>query len=253
MIDRRVVWIGALCLVVTFLASAISAQQTTAGDPITPEEIATAVAAVRADPNLGGVTTISMIRWIESGEKPRPKNFGWMRWITGLFAWFAQSARYLVWALVVVLVAWLAVYISRTIGNRQAANKAERFVAPTHVRDLDIRPESLPPNIGRAARALWDRGEHRAAWSLLYRGLLSRLTHVHRVPITDSTTEGDCLSLITGRVAPPTGAYTARLIDGWQGFVYGGALTAPDTVHALCDEFATALDRAVDSAMGRTP
>jgi hypothetical protein len=87
----------------------------------------------------------------------------------------------------------------------------------------------------------------------LYRGLLSRLTHVHRVPITDSTTEGDCLSLITGRVAPPTGAYTARLIDGWQGFVYGGALTAPDTVHALCDEFATALDRAVDSAMGRTP
>ena len=251
MSNRRVVLISVW--VVTVLAAAMSAQQGTAGAPITPEEIASAVAAVRADPNLGGVTTISMIRWIESGVKPRPKNFGWLRWVAGLFGWFAQSARYLVWALVVVLVAWLAVYISRAIGDRTATNKAETFVAPTHVRDLDIRPESLPANIGRAARTLWDRNEHRAAWSLLYRGLLSRLTHVHRVPITDSTTEGDCLSLITGRVAPPTGAYTARLVHGWQGFVYGGALTAPDTVHALCDEFSTALDRAVDSAMGRTP
>ena len=251
MINRRVVLMSVF--MVTMLAVAGSAQQGAAGDPITPEEIAFAVAAVRADPNLGGVTTISMIRWIDSGEERRPKNFGWLRWVAGLFGWFAQSARYLVWALVVVLVAWLAVYISRAIGGRTATQKGETFVAPTHVRDLDIRPESLPANIGRAARTLWDRGEHRAAWSLLYRGLLSRLTHVHRVPITDSTTEGDCLSLITGRVAPPTGAYTARLIDGWQGFVYGGALTAPATVHALCDEFGTALDRAVDAAMGREP
>ena len=79
--------------------------------------------------------------------------------------------------------------------SARAPRGDDAFVAPTHVRDLDIRPESLPDDIGAAARALWDRGEHRAALALLYRGLLSRLAHVHRLPIRDSSTEGDCLAL----------------------------------------------------------
>jgi hypothetical protein len=112
------------------------------------------------------------------------------------------------------------------------------------VRNLDIRPESLPTNIGAAARALWDRGDHRGALSLLYRGLLSRLTHVHRVPIVDSSTEGDCLILLSGRVPAGTGEYAARLVDAWRTTVYGGIEAATPAVHALCDGFRGALDRA---------
>ena len=121
---------------------------------------------------------------------------------------------------------------------------------PTHVRNLDIRPESLPPNVGAAAKKLWERGDHRAALSLLYRGLLSRLTHVHRVPILDSSTEGDCLSLLPGRVAPKTGDYATRLVDAWRGFVYGGAEAETPAVHALCDGFSAALDRAAARTVG---
>ena len=110
---------------------------------------------------------------------------------------------------------------------------------------ISISDPKACPNIGAAARALWDRGEHRAALSLLYRGLLSRLTHVHRVPIRDSSTEGDCLSLLAGRVPPKTGEYSSRLVDAWGAFVYGGTETPTPSIHALCDGFSAALDRAV--------
>ena len=169
-----------------------------------------------------------------------------MSWIAGFFGWTMQSARYLMWAALMFLAAWLGVYLWRAVRDRQsAAEKAEAFVPPTHVRNLDIRPESLPANIGLAARALWDRGEQRAALSLLYRGLLSRLSHVHRVPIKDSSTEGDCLLLLPGRVSPQASEYSERLMDAWRGFVYGGNGAPATAVHELCDGFAGALDRAV--------
>jgi len=120
--------------------------------------------------------------------------------------------------------------------------REERFVAPTHVRDLDIRPESLPRDIGIAARALWDRGEHRAALALLYRGMLSRLAHVHRVPIRDSSTEGDCLALAASHLTQEGREYASRLVRVWQRFVYAGQDTQPATVYVLCDDFASALD-----------
>ena len=165
----------------------------------------------------------------------------------GLFRWFdAVGARAHVGAAAVVLAGLLVVYIIRIVRDMHGVPRGEdTFVAPTHVRDLDIRPESLPADIGAAARALWDRGEHRAALALLYRGMLSRLAHVHRVPIRDSSTEGDCLALAA---QPSRGRarreYASRLVLVWQRFVYGGQDTQAATVHVLCDDFASALDPA---------
>ena len=94
---------------------------------------------------------------------------------------------------------------------------AEVFVAPTHVRDLDIRPETLPADIGAAARQLWERGEQRAALALLYRGMLS------------------------------------RLVRAWTRFGYGRQDVESSAVYSLCDEFAAALRPvpAVDAALQR--
>jgi hypothetical protein len=112
------------------------------------------------------------------------------------------------------------------------------------VRDLDIRPESLPPDIGAAALALWEQGEKRAALALLYRGLLSRLVHVHSVPIRDSSTEGDCLALATTRLRAERVAYVSKLIRTWESAVYGGVDVETEVVRALCAEFSAALDAA---------
>jgi hypothetical protein len=141
-----------------------------------------------------------------------------------------------------VLAAMLAVYISRVVRRRVGKGRSERFYAPTHVQDLDIRPESLPDDIGSAARALWDRGERRAALALLYRGLLSRLAHVHQVPIRDSTTEGTCLVLAATHLSEERHEYASRLVRIWQRSVYGGHEADTTAVYALCTGFRAALD-----------
>jgi hypothetical protein len=104
----------------------------------------------------------------------------------------------------------------------------------------------LPDDVGAAAAALWTSGEHRAALALLYRGLLSRLVHVHGVPIRDSSTEGDCLALAAPRVSAARNSYAARLVRVWQGAVYGTEHPSSETVLALCGEFARVLDVPVE-------
>lgn len=215
-------------------------------------EIARAIAAVKADPNLATERTIKTLRWQGSTESTPSGLPTWLTWTAGLFRWLEQSARLLVWGAVVALAGWLIVYIVGTMG-RHGVRMNEPFVAPSHVRDLDIRPESLPKDIGIAARALWDRGEHRAALALLYRGMLSRLAHVHGIPIRDSSTEGDCLALAASRLTQRGREYASRLVRVWQPFVYGGQDTQAATVYILCDEFASALDSAspLDSLRSR--
>lgn len=209
----------------------------------TPEasDIARAVAVLTSDANLSGERTVRTLRWRDRSTQARevPE---WLRWFRGLGGWIDQSARYLVWVAVAVGILLLGTHAARLWRARVVTPEAEAFVAPTHVGDLDIRPEALPSDIGAAARGLWDAGQHRAALALLYRGLLSRLVHVHKVPIRDSTTEGDCLRLTAQRVPGSPHEYATRLVRLWQLAVYGHADAPESTVHRLCDEFATALD-----------
>jgi hypothetical protein len=205
-------------------------------------QIARAIDTVKADPNLATERTMRTLRWAgESRPRPNdaPTSFGWLMELLG---WFAQSARVLVWVAVALLAGLLAIYLVRLIRSRSPSNKVNRAIAPTHVQDLDIRPESLPDNIGAAARKLWDSGEHRAALSLLYRGVLSRLVHVHNVPIRDSSTEGDCLRLTATRLREEQRNYLALLIQVWQHAVYGGQQPETASLYTLCDGFAPALD-----------
>jgi hypothetical protein len=207
-------------------------------------QIARAIETVKADPNLATERTIRTLRWADQSQ-PRPDGtYAPFEWLIQLLEWVAQSARVLVWVAVALLAGLLAIYLVRLARARNPSSKAARTIAPTHVQDLDIRPESLPDNIGATARQLWDTGEHRAALSLLYRGLLSRLVHVHNVPIRDSSTEGDCLRLTASRLAEEQRSYVSRLIQVWQHAVYGGQQPETASLHTLCDGFAPALDTA---------
>lgn len=205
-------------------------------------EIARALEKVKADPNLATERTIKTLRWKDSTPKKPSATPWWLAWIVGLFRWLSESARVLVWCAAGALAGVLVVFIIRLARKLRLPHGEERFVAPTHVRDLDIRPETLPNDIGAAARALWDRGEHRAALALLYRGLLSRLAHVHRIPIRDSSTEGDCLALAATHLPAARHDYASRLVRVWQHAVYGREEVQTATVYGLCDGFASALN-----------
>jgi len=236
----------ALAAATSVIPAGASAQEST----IDREAITRALDAVRADPQLNAERTMKTLRWRGAGEPVRTERNGWLGWIAGLFAWLGQSARYLVWVAAAILAALAARYVVETAARaRIAREEDEPIAAPTHVRDLDIRPASLPPDIGAAARAMWDAGEHRAALALLYRGLLSRLAHVHSVPIRDSTTEGDCLALAAQHLAAPRHDYVSRLVGVWQHAVYGQEEVSAVAVHDLCDGFAAALDRAAAPAL----
>jgi hypothetical protein len=152
-----------------------------------------------------------------------------------------------------VLAAIIVVYVLRLVTGRQRARAAVAATAPTHVRDLDIRPESLPDDIGAAARRLWDSGETRRALALLYRGLLSRLAHAHQAPVRDSTTEGESIALARRFLPAGGGEFAAGLVRTWQRAVYGGDMPGTGHVHELCAGFAPALDAAPSPAGALAP
>src|SRR5262245_175805 len=157
-----------------------------------------------------------------------------MGWIGDFFSWFGTTARVLMWILIGLLIAVLVVWILRFVrGIDKRGALGPAMFAPTHVRDLDIRPESLPADIGAAALALWEQGEHRASLSLLYRGLLSRLAHTFSVPIKHSSTEGECRVLAMQHMPARSHEFVGALIRTWQGAVYGGADPQFETVRQL--------------------
>jgi hypothetical protein len=196
-----------------------------------------AVDTVKLHPDLGGKVTEKSLRW-RPDDQPEPKDAGsQLKWLAELARWIAESGRVLMWLVGAVLVAFLLVGLRRWILVRGGFKPAQRAVLPSHVQDLDIRPESLPDAIGAAAAQLWQRGEPRAALSLLYRGALSRLVHAHAVPIRAASTEGECVALARARLDAQHSAFFARLVQAWQLAVYGARLPPTDEALALCQAF----------------
>ena len=210
-----------------------------------------AASAVRADPDLGGVRKESTWRFRDPA-KPDPPTPP-LAWLVALARWLAESSRVLVWLLGAVAVAvvlvtgrrWLAVH-GDPIGTRGAR-------LPSHVRELDIRPESLPADIGASVRELWLAGERRAALSLLYRGALSRLVHSYQVAIGDASTEGDCVRLARAALPPPRSDFVTALVDAWQLAVYGGRPLATEHVLRLCADFDRLLPADANVVPGAAP
>jgi hypothetical protein len=214
------------------------------GEEISQRDIAAALEVVRNDPNLSAERKTRTLRWVEGGSLPDSrKPPEWLKWVADLFVWLAQNGRFLFWGVLVVLAAMLIIYLVRLASGWRIPERSRPFKVPSFVLNLDIRPESLPDDIGASARQLWEAGDHRAALSLLYRGLLSRLAHVHGVPIKDSTTEGDCLSLASSHLFDDARkVYVVKLIRLWQRAVYGGEQVEAESVYELCDRFARALN-----------
>ena len=208
-------------------------------------EIRRAIAELRTDPALSPTHLDRVLRWLGTSEPqdtPRERTLPWLRRALG---WLSSSTRVLMW--IVLGIAAIAVMIGlvRLFRDSSLPAVADRLVIPSHVSHLDIRPESLPADVGAAARALWDRGESRAALSLLYRGLLSRLVHSHAIPIRESSTEGECVALTTQRLRGGPVTYVSRLVGVWQAAVYGAQVPATLEVHELCAQFAPTLDAPV--------
>jgi uncharacterized protein DUF4129 len=208
------------------------------GTYLSRDEIRAAAAKLRADPNLGGEKSLRTLRWNETQEAkaaPAP------RWLTQLFDFLAQSSSLLLWIVGALCVAIAVVWGIRVLRERvPAAATPEPEVTSLH--GLDIRPESLPENIGAAALELLEAGRDREALSLLYRGALSRAVHRYGIAIAASATEGEALRAVNAALDPPRAAYFAGLVALWQRTVYAGESVMREPVARLCRGFAESLE-----------
>jgi hypothetical protein len=228
-------WLLAAGLAASFAAHA---QQRAAP---TREQVQQAVEQLQADPNLAGKRRQKTLRFkTQQADKP-PEPVPRRQWLIDLFRWVADTSRFLVWALGAVALALVLVRLRHWIRWRGGASPHLAAGLPSHVRDLDIRRESLPADIGAAARALWERGQAHGALSLLYRGALSRLVHLHAVPIRAASTEEECVRLAARTLDRTDSDFLARLVQAWELTVYGSRLPDGTEVLALCAGFDTHL------------
>jgi len=228
-----------------------SAPQAAASQPVPRTDprairVEKAVDELRTDPLLTGKHKELRPRWIPDDEpkkkkKPRPDP-SWFSWLAGFGRFLSDTSRFLLWGAVAVLVALALVSARHLVNLRAFERRVKAEAAVSHVRDLDVRPESLPDDVGAAAWALWQAGRVPEAMSLLYRGALSRLIHKYRVPITSSATEGECLDLARAGLEPPALRYVTQVVRAWQASIYGGRALSAAMGEALCTGFGQRLD-----------
>lgn len=220
-----------------------------AATPLDRAQVQSAADRVRADPDLPGPHMVKSLRF-KARDAERPPETAKPDGASG--TWFADflsalsgGARVVVWVLGALAVAWVALRLRRWMGMHAGAGRLRHDALPSHVGTLDIRPESLPDDIGAMAALLWQRGQQRAALSLLYRGALSRLVHVQQVPIRAASTEGDCIALAERHLDTASQAFFMRLVSAWQLAAYGGRLPVTAGMLALCNDFERQLPAAV--------
>ena len=233
-------------------ATATAAGASTATTSVAPRPhvdvgaVEAAASAVRAESDLGGIHTERTWRFKKRDSARTSPDPFWF----DLALWLAEGGRWLVWLLGAAAVVAALVTARRWLAVHGEAIRSRDARLPSHVRELDIRPESLPADIGAAVRALWLAGERRAALSLLYRGALSRLVHSHDVAIGDASTEGDCIRLARAALPAERGDFVATLVGVWQLAVYGDRPPANEQVMGLCDAFDRMLPAAAGAAAG---
>ena len=216
------------------------------GRAVTGEEVEAAAAQLRADPNLGAEHKLRSLRWIASRTPDQPRKPA--QWLAGLFEYLGQTAGLLLWAAGAIAFATAVVWAFRIFRAGTPVPVPAPAPAAARVEGMDIRPGSLPPDIGAAARALAEAGRSREALSLLYRGALSRAVHRFGVPIGESFTEGETLRAVGARFDASRAAYFEKLVGTWRRAVYAGDVVAREAIGLLCEGFASALD-----SSGRKP
>jgi hypothetical protein len=210
---------------------------------------------LRKDPLLSGRHKEHRLRWKDDSEpdkKDKSDNAWLVAWLTSFARFLNDTSRFLFWGVIAVIVALALVSARHLVQLRAFRRRAAAESAVSHVRDLDVRPESLPDDVGTAAWALWQAGQVAAALSLLYRGTLSRLIHKFAVHITASATEGECLSLARARLEPPALRYVTQVVRAWEASTYGGRALSAAMGESLCTGFGQRLDTAAPAAPGES-
>jgi len=130
----------------------------------------------------------------ETDQKQDPELNPDMAWLTGLVSFFTMLIEAVLWVVPLIVVFYLYKYRDYWLNLIQGNSlKKDSTDLPQTLFGLDIRHESLPENIEKAASLLWQESHHREAVSLLYRGALAALFKQYRFDLPAGATEHDCI------------------------------------------------------------
>lgn len=148
----------------------------------------------------------------------------------------ADVLRFLMWVLVISLVAWL---LFNARGWLRALPQGVRRHTPlTHVSGLDIREESLPADIPAEVRRALASNNPREALSLLYRATLSRLLAMLPVDLHAGATESECLRALQAVDQAHVGVQLlARLTPMWISTAWAHRPPANDDIALLASDW----------------
>ena len=151
--------------------------------------------------------------------------------------------------LLIIAALCLAIWFLYHFRNSFAGLLPQRRVAKQaqEVGGLDIRPESLPDDILKTVRQLWQKDEQRAALGLLYRATLSRLVSQNDLHLSWGATEGDCLrearqAHLSQRLGALRWNMTREITDIWLLAAYGQRWPDTDKVMAVCQQWQQAFE-----------
>jgi hypothetical protein len=129
----------------------------------------------------------------------------------------------LLWTLLFSLLAWLLWRYRdwlNAFAGRLRLPQVRRYQAPEQLFGLEVAPQSLPNDIPGEVERLWAE-QPRAALSLLYRALLSRLLHEQQLALKSSDTEGEVLQQVHALQQAELSQFSQTLTRHWQNLAYG--------------------------------
>ena len=217
--------------------------------PLTSEASRTSVLAILDEPPFENRETVTRWRFADDTEQAQSESSAdrtkaveallemienWSA-LKGLALFFEA----LLWALVIgiiALVIWRYREWLSTFAGRVRLRKPTHHELPSQLFGLEVLPQSLPDDVASTAERLW-QDDPRAALGLLYRALLSRLIHDHKLPLKSSHTEAEVLPLVDGLDDPELSNFSQTLTRHWQNLAYGHRQPPVEVRTLLCDDW----------------
>ncbi len=184
---------------------------------------------VLADPDFEIHTETRYVFFPSAGGGDLPRANAGLGLMNGMSSVF--SIGLLAFAAVIIVGLIMKAVIDETRSRGKVAPPKAKTVV-----GLDLSESSLPKDLAKAARELWEAGRMEEAVTLLYRGALSWLVNDAGVPIRESDTEADCLRRARDG-GKDGGGYLEKLTRGWMATAYGQQAPAPEEVGRWIDEW----------------
>lgn len=159
--------------------------------------------------------TLKEIDFDEPDDKETPE------WIKSFSIVFATVVEYLLWIFLAIAIVFI--YLSRHQWQHfflTEKDEEEAYQVPEVLFGMNVREDSLPDDIIAEATILWQQQKARESLSLLYRGALVRLLIQEKIPLENSHTEGNILTLSQTFLADTKYTYLKELTQQWQLIAY---------------------------------